>query len=145
MFMTRLKVYDTYKTPDDAWEAIKEYIPEDKIIWEPFYLDGDCHLNKMGFNVIHKNLDFFKSNFGEIIVSNPPFSIKKQVLEKMYELDKPFILIMPCFVLTTKYYEKFISKTSLLIPNKRIQFSKDGKTFENKCSLDCFYYCYKIF
>ena len=32
--------HDDYMTPHSAWEAIKDYIPKDKIIWEAFYGDG---------------------------------------------------------------------------------------------------------
>jgi len=29
--------HDDYMTPKSAWEAIKQYIPKNKVIWEPFY------------------------------------------------------------------------------------------------------------
>lgn len=32
--------HDDYMTPKYAWENIKSYIPEDKVVWEPFYGDG---------------------------------------------------------------------------------------------------------
>ena len=32
--------YDDYMTPRSAWENIKEFIPSDKVIYEPFYGDG---------------------------------------------------------------------------------------------------------
>ena len=42
-------------TPKYAWENIKQYIPNNKIIWEPFYGDGKSgdNLKELGFNVIH--------------------------------------------------------------------------------------------
>ena len=27
-------------TPKSAWEAIADYIPDDKTLWDPFYGDG---------------------------------------------------------------------------------------------------------
>ena len=68
--------HDDYMTPRHAWEAIKEYIPQDQTIWEAFYGDGDSgnHLKDMGFPVIHEPVDFFTNDLGDIIVSNPPFS-----------------------------------------------------------------------
>ncbi len=35
-----VKVNDDYGTPAHVWADIKQYIPNDKTIWEPFYLDG---------------------------------------------------------------------------------------------------------
>jgi len=32
--------HDDYMTPKTAWEAIQNFIPKDKIIWEAFYGDG---------------------------------------------------------------------------------------------------------
>jgi hypothetical protein len=42
-------------TPKYAWENIKDLIPKNKIIWEPFYGDGKSgdYLKELGFNVIH--------------------------------------------------------------------------------------------
>lgn len=143
--------HDDYMTPKKAWEDIKHIIPNDKVIWEPFYGDGKSgeYLRELGFNVIHKDEDFFKSNEGEIIVSNPPFTLKKEVLERLIEIDKPFILIMPFSTITTQYFRKTFKNKSLqiLIPRKRIQFSKmvNGEYVKsNQCNFDCFYFCYKI-
>ena len=32
--------HDDYMTPNSAWDAIKEYIPHDKVIWEAFFFNG---------------------------------------------------------------------------------------------------------
>ena len=96
---------DNYMTPKSAWENIQEYIPKDKVIWEPFYGDGKSgeYLEEIGFNVIHKDIDFFSNNEGDIIVSNPPFTMKKEILTRLKNLDKPFILILPAYTITTQY------------------------------------------
>ena len=143
--------HDDYMTPKHAWEDIKQYIPKDKVIWESFYGDGTSgtYLKEMGFNTIHEPIDFFKSDVGEIIVSNPPFSKSKEVVARLHELDKPFILIMPVSKLNTSYMKVFKNKLQIIIPKKRIHFFKlvDGKipeNWKNACNFDCFYYCYKI-
>jgi len=147
--------YDDYVTPFSAWESIKQYIPNDKVLWEAFYCDGESgsHLSKLGFNVIHENEDFFENNKGDILVSNPPFTIIPSILQRLKNLDKPFILIMPSSKLNTQYFRKLFSNVDepmqIIIPRKRIQFirMKDGKvdeTAEKKCNFDCFYYCYKL-
>ena len=141
--------HDDYMTPKYAWENIKEFIPQDKIIWEPFYGDGKSgdDLRSLGFEVIHEPIDFFENNLGDIIVSNPPFSISKQIMERLKELDKPFILIMPSSKINTSYFRNFFDddkKLQIIIPRTRIQFIKNGNEINNKCNFDCFYYCYKI-
>lgn len=103
------------------------------------------YLEELGFNVIHNDNDFFESNEGDVIVSNPPFQKCKEILERLYELDKPFILIMPQVKINTSYIRNWKEKhLQIIIPRKRIQFVKDGNELQNKCNFDCFYYCYKM-
>lgn len=138
--------HDDYMTPKSAWENIKEFIPKDKVIWEAFYGDGKSgeYLTELGFNVIHEPIDFFESNEGDIIVSNPPFSKSKEVINRLKELDKPFIIILPCSKICTQYFRFMKNEIQIIIPLNRIQFIKNGNELQNKCNFDCFYYCYKM-
>lgn len=147
--------HDDYMTPKSAWENIQQYIPKDKIIWEAFMGDGKSgeYLRELGFDVIHNYNDFFESNEGDIIVSNPPFSKSKEVIFRLKELDKPFIIIMPCSKICTSYFRETFKNADnslqIIIPRKRIHFDKlvDGekpKGWKNACNFDCFYYCYKM-
>lgn len=143
---------DDYMTSYETWENIKDYIPKNRVIWEPFYGDGTSgtHLRKLGFNVIHENEDFFINNKGDIIVSNIPFSLSEKILERLKELDKPFIIIMPVSKISTQYFKKYFKDNiQIMIPNKRIHFKKliNGtipENWKNACNFECFYYCYKI-
>lgn len=146
--------HDDYMTPKYAWENIKEFIPKVKI-WEAFYGDGKSgdHLTELGFDVIHEQIDFFDDATlpeYECLVSNPPFSKSREVMDRLYELDKPFILIFPSSKINTQYFRKWADKgIQIIIPRKRIHFEKkvNGETpknWKNACNFDCFYYCYKI-
>ena len=145
------EVYDDYMTPKNAWENIKHLIPKNKIIWEAFFGDGESgkHLNDLGFETIHKEVDFFENNLGDIIVSNPPFAKIKGILERLLIIDKPFILILPSSKINTSYFRAWKDKDiQIIIPRKRIHFLKliDGEISTEKscCNFDCFYYCYKM-
>lgn len=145
--------HDNYMTPKSAWENIKDYIPKNKVIWEPFYGDGASgkHLTELGFNVIHEPIDFFTNDKGQVIVSNPPFSMKKEVLIQLKKNNKPFIMIMPSSAINTLYVRQLFAdcddKLQIIIPRRRIQFEKivnGAKVESNRCNFDCFYYCWKI-
>ena len=145
--------HDDYMTPKYAWDWIKDFIPKDKVIWEAFYGDGESGkiLSDLGFNVIHEETDFFTNNLGDVIVSNPPFTKKKAVMTRLKEIDKPFIIICPSSMLNTQYIRHLFKddRLQIIIPNKRINFKKliDGKVPDNwgdRCSFDCFYYCWKL-
>ena len=139
---------DNYMTPKSAWENITHLIPKDKIIYEPFYGDGKSgeYLRELGFDVIHEPVDFFESDLGEIIVSNPPFSQIKKILKRMMELDKPFIFILPSSRINAGYFKEWKDKLQIIIPPKRILFEKltNGERSKKSANFDCFYYCYKM-
>tara|TARA_R110001592_G_scaffold352758_1_gene650952 strand:+ start:123 stop:623 length:501 start_codon:yes stop_codon:yes gene_type:complete len=145
--------HDNYMTPKHAWEAVQQFIPKDKVIWEAFAGNGysSKYLTELGFNVVCKEEDFFDSDYGDIIITNPPFSLKKEVLMKLKELGKPFMIICPSAMIMTQYTRKLFSKEKLqiIIPRRRIHFIKtddDGNILptDNKCNFDCFYYCWKM-
>jgi len=146
--------HDDYMTPNSAWENIQHLIPKDKVIWEAFYGDGESgkYLTELGFDVIHEPIDFFENDLGDIIISNPPFSKSKEVMGRLKELDKPFIVILPASKICTSYIRENYknSELQIIIPRKRIGFNKlvNGeipKDWKNTpANFDCFYYCYKM-
>ena len=147
--------HDDYTTPFEAWNNIKEYIPRNKNIWCPFYCDGKqkTDFEKLGFDIIHEEEDFFENDKGDVIIDNPPFSKKKEVFTRLKQLGKPFIIICPSSMINTQYIRELFKDTEdklqLIIPRKRIQFIKkvDGVVpddFNSCCNFDCFYYCWKM-
>ena len=119
---------DDYMTPKSVWESILPYIPREKVIWEAFYGDGKSgeYLRELGLDVIHEQIDFFKNDLGDIVVSNPPFSKKMEVLRRLKELNKPFMLVLPASTLGTKTLQKLFPDIQIIIPNGRISFIKNG-------------------
>jgi hypothetical protein len=144
--------HDGYFTPKSAWESIKEYIPKNKLIWECFYGNGDSakFLTELGFDVISEDINFYNHNMGEILVSNPPFSDCANVLDRLAELDKPFIMIMPVSKMSCRYFkkhQKFREGIQLISPARRINFGKwenNKLTPTSSVNFDCYFYCYKI-
>jgi len=146
--------HDDYMTPKSAWKNIQSFIPKDKVIWEAFYGDGKSgeYLTELGFNVIHEPVDFFENDLGDVIVSNPPFSKSKEVVKRLKQLDKPFIIIFPSSKINTSYFRETFKgdkKLQIIIPRQRIHFEKliDGQkpdNLKNACNFDCFYYCWKM-
>ena len=147
---------DNYSTPPEVWENIKQYLPigDDCVVWEPFYIDSKspCHLSKLGCNVLYSNVDFFNSrpSCATHIVTNPPFSCKEKVFERLYSLDLPFVVILPVHSLCTRFIKKYFkNKLQLIIPDTRLHFERvDTKTNVRKTikrtPFDSIYVCYKM-
>lgn len=151
--------HDDWMTPVSAWcdlilNQIVKHTPQ--VIWEPFYGDGTSgtNLGKMFHcGIIHQPEDFFVTDHEcDIIITNPPFTLKKQVFQRLVELGKPFIILCPSSMINTRYMANLFadqeSPLQICIPRKRIQFLKmvDGKVDpdqKGRCNFDCFYYCWK--
>ena len=96
--------YDECQTPPYALEPLIPYIPLNWAIWE--CAAGGMVLSKAliehGYQVVSTDiayddgvnfLDAYK--IADIIVTNPPYSIKYDWLEHCYEMKNPFALLMP--------------------------------------------------
>lgn len=149
MSFTTDKDSDNYMTKKEEWEKISQFIPQDKVIWSPFYGDGKQkeYFEEMGYNIIHEDEDFFENNKGDIIIDNPPFSKKKEVFLRLKQLDKPFIMICPNMMIGYKYFQDlFANKIQIIVPHKRISFKhinqQDNKSYTPP--FGSFYYCYKM-
>jgi len=144
-----VKVNDDIIVPKDAWKKIKKYIPN-KRLYMPFWINGNCgkNLKELGFNVFHQNMDFWEQvddDFYDVIVSKVPFNNKQEIIIKLIEMEKPFILLMPTRILNTLWFRTLMNNKDLQIifNTKRIKFlDKDNKP--TKSNFDTCFYCYKI-
>ncbi len=150
---TNDNVNDNYGSEDDLYLKINKFIPKDKVIYEPFFLDGKSGkcLEKMGCKkVIHENIDFFE-NIDKLqydtIISNPPFSKRKLILDKLFEIDKPFILTLNPIVLSCKWFlSKYGNKDlQLIIPQTRSKcYNPTLGKVNYTPPMGMFYFCYKM-
>ena len=123
---------DDYSTPIEAFQLIFKYVDKTKKIWFPFFNDGSLvnHLETLGVNYIHEDKDFFtyEPDF-EILIDNPPYSIKQKVFERCIALDKPFALLVPMDTLDRQYFSRLFKDKdiTIIIPINRYNFVSNEK------------------
>lgn len=143
----RTKESDECLTPRYVVEPIIKYLKYKnfKKIWCPFDLEHSLYvrmLKKNGFDVIHTHI-LSGGNFFEIdetsfdfdcIVSNPPFTLKDEILKRLYEIGKPFAILLPIQSLQSeKRTELFIKNgLELLSFNRRACFYTNNELDEVK-------------
>lgn len=144
--------YDELYTPEIAVECILDFIPNNiKNIWEPTAIKNSNIvkvLTENGYNVItsHINdgLDFlnYEPDQYDLIITNPPYSIKDDFLQRAFELNKPFMFLLPITALEGNRRGKMFNnnKIQLIIPNKRFNFKpeKNGSWFQTS------WFCYGL-
>lgn len=97
---------DRYPTPPDVTVALMDFlkIPKYQRIWEPACGDGYMvnAMRGMGYDVIGTDIqsgtDFLEADVpaGGVswIITNPPFSLSEQFIEKCIQHERPFALLL---------------------------------------------------
>ena len=133
------KASDEVYTPDYAVKPILKFLKPGSVIWCPFDTEDSEYVKifkEAGYKVIYSHIDdgynFFEYEPDEydVIISNPPFSIKDDILRRLNELDKPYAMLMPLPALQGQKRFKYLKGSQALIFDKRINYFKDYKTKE---------------
>ena len=137
----KAKSCDDWNTSKTAVDAIVHLIPKGSIVYEPFTNDTSkrhLYIHEHGFKTVSHIGDFYSNppdfNF---IVTNPPFSDIQRCLSRLFELQKPFIIIAPLSLIVRNYFRQYRDRVSILIPAKRIQFQKAQSN--DRSPFDCVY------
>lgn len=93
---------DEFYTPEYAVLPIAKYLEPNSVVWCPFDTEDSYFykvLKRQGHKVICTHIetgsDFFCTDVGcDYIVSNPPYSLKGEVLSRLFELGRPFAMLV---------------------------------------------------
>ena len=126
-----------YYTPPYAIKPIIKYLKPHSTIWCPFDTEESNYvkmLREAGHDVIATHIDsggdFFKiePQKCDYIISNPPFSLKQQVFQRLFEIGTPFAMlvgVVGLFESQTRFEMFRDNDFELMYFNKRISFFKD--------------------
>lgn len=128
---------DEFYTPPYAVEPILKYIKPNSTIWCPFYAEYSWFVKMIknkGCKVIHSHIDegqdFFSMEVPECdyIISNPPYSLKGEILARLFEIGKPFAMLVGVVGLfeSQKRFNMFKNNEfEIMYMNKRVAYFKD--------------------
>lgn len=142
---------DEFYTPEYAITPIIKYIPKGSKIWCPFDTEESLFVRKFkdeGYDVKATHIingdDFFSyKSYGEMvkecdyIISNPPYSLKTEVIQRLFDLGKPFAMLVGVVGLfeSQKRFEMFRDhEFEVMYMNRRIAYFKSYE--EQKPSLN---------
>lgn len=151
------KASDEVYTPAYAVRPILKYIDKGNkskyTVWCPFDTEESKYvklIREKGHKVIASHIDEDKNFFYyepeedyDCIISNPPFSLKDDVLKRLYELDKPYAMLLPIPALQGQKRFPYIKDCQALIFDKRINYftAPERKEIQKGVSFGSFYLC----
>jgi hypothetical protein len=134
---------DLCQTPGYAVTPLLKYLFYGgfKVIWECASGEGllSGFLSAAGYGVVESDIlrgfNFLTDNLISLdkidcIVTNPPSSLKYKFLQRCYELEKPFALLMPVDVLGSATAQKLFSSYlngGVILLSKRVNFKMPNK------------------
>ena len=127
---------DEYYTPPYAIEPLLKYVSVGAKVWCPFDTEDSLFvqmLRNMGCEVVATHIfnqeDFFKLNVDcDYIISNPPYSLKAEVFERLFALGKPFAMLVGVVGLfeSQRRFSMFRDNPfEIMFMNKRVSYFKD--------------------
>lgn len=134
---------DEYYTLRQHVEDIADqlFIQPNTLIWCPFDTDDSMFpivLRERGYKVVNTSSDFFTTDMPDgcgAIISNPPFSIKKEILNRIMELNVPFALLLPFLWMNDGV--PFDYGSQIILWRKRVFFNTP-EGVKNKPRATCF-------
>ena len=141
---------DEYYTPAILVKPIIKYLKPNSTVWCPFDTENSefvILLKKAGHKVIYSHIwlgqdffDYYPNEPFDYIISNPPFTKKLKVLERLYKIDKPFAMILGLPILNYQEVGEFFvdKELQLLIVDKKVSFDGNTASFNNS------FFCYKV-
>ena len=129
---------DEFFTPHYAVEPILEYVPRDAAIWCPFDQPDSSFVRALetrGNKVVATHLDsghdFFDTPVPQgtdFIISNPPYSLKTEVLQRLFSLGTPFAMLLGVVGLfeSQRRFEMFRdNEFEVMYFNRRVSYLRD--------------------
>lgn len=148
---------DEYYTPAYAVEPITKYLTPGSTVWCPFDKKESKFVEvllRKDFNVIYDHIetgeDFFEVEIPncDYIVSNPPYSLKNEVFEKLYSIGKPFAMLINFQGIFDhkKRFEMFRDKgVEMLWLSPRVNYIKPNESKNSGVPFQSGYLCNGIF
>lgn len=135
---------DEYYTPKYIAEILVPFIKQKgyQTIWCPCDKDWSEYVKvfkENGFEVIYSHVDngedfinFEPKEHYDIVITNPPFSIKNEIFKRCISLEKPFCILMSATSIQSSSFINTISKAKdfyYMAFDKRISYNGDRPPF----------------
>lgn len=146
---------DEYYTPEYAITPLLKYLKPDSLIWCPFDRDESNFVKvfrENGFRVVNTHIDnggdFFECYYNnDYIISNPPYSRKLEVLQRLFEIDRPFAMLVGVVGLFDSFEKSKLFNENdfeIMYLNPRVNYLDRNWNEVKACPYQSAYVCHNI-
>lgn len=147
---------DEWFTPRYAIEPIADFVPKGAVVWCPFDTEESEFVKvfrKRGLSVIATHIkdgiDFFSSEVPSgvtHIISNPPYSRRNDVLERLYKIGLPFAMLLSSLGICEgrRYVQYKQNGVQFLIPSRRVDYINGESGEVGSVAFQSWYVCWKM-
>jgi len=130
-----------------------ERLKAGSVVWCPFDTAESefvkvfsCHGFRVVYGHISTGQDFFKAEVPDCdyIVSNPPYSLKGQVIRRLYEIGKPFAMLLNfqgIFDSKERFRMFCDNRVEMLWLSPRVEYTCEGKDSTRRAPFQSGYLC----
>lgn len=143
---------DNCQTPPYAILPLLPYLKKEWIIWEP--AQGEGLLTK-SFENQEFGVTTYDNFFGyqpllhiyDIIITNPPFSQSAKWMQRCFELNKPWCLLLKSEIVANQSIQKIVSQygeLEMIYPESRINFKMPFKGWATGAQFNTHWYTFGL-
>jgi len=143
--------YDECGTPSYAFWPLVTILPLGCTVWEPAPGEGLLARAMLdsGFSVVETSTDFFVTDApptADVLVTNPPYSIKYRWVERALSFGIPVALLMPVESLGTGALWKACGHVvpRMILVSPRINFKMPHKGWEGTAQFPTAWFCWGL-
>lgn len=93
--------YDECYTPEEIWDDILPLLPRDRTLVDPFNGGRFAEWGARHGLDARATTNFWSEDLppGCVVVSNPPYTLKEEIIIELLDRDVPFVLLVPVGIL----------------------------------------------
>ena len=145
---------DCCQTPLYALDPLLPYLDPAWIVWEPAAGKGNIvrGLNAAGYSGFATDIQTGRNFFDfvpfhwDVLITNPPYSIKYPWLDRCYTLGKPFALLLPIDTIGSQKAQRLFARygVEIIYMDKRVNFDMPNTGYSGSAQFSTAWFTWQL-
>lgn len=132
-----MNICDECYTMDSSWDLVLPFLPKDKLLYDPFKGESFVRWAKEHGLEACTGDDFWGEPIppGCVVVTNPPFTIRAEVIQTLFEKQVPFLMLCNYGTLRMNVMNRLTDARFVFWGHHHLFQLPNGKTQRSFCFL----------